>query len=185
MISGILAFFCVSTIIFCSRNSWIKVDIILENSTNFESKVFFQNVISEDFYIANSQTKFDIWNIEIPKINLKANISEGTSPEILDKSVGHFEETATFNGNIGLAAHNRGYNVNYFENLKELETGDEIFYEYKGNKREYIVKTRDIIKETDWSYLEKSENNILTLITCVEDMPEYRRCIQAIEKKEE
>ena len=39
-----------------------------------------------------------------------------------------------------------------------------------------------IIKDTDWSRLENTEENILTLITCVENKPEQRRCIQAIEK---
>ena len=47
------------------------------------------------------------WQIEIPKINLIANISNGTSQEIMLRSVGHFEDTAFWEGNIGLAAHNR------------------------------------------------------------------------------
>ena len=68
------------------------------------------------------------WHLEIPKINLKAEIREGTDSENLNKYIGHFEETVKENGNIGLAAHNRGYKVNYFENLKKLEKGDKIFY---------------------------------------------------------
>ena len=59
------------------------------------------------------------WCVEIPSINLKANISEGTSKETMDKFVGHFEETSKTNGNIGLAAHNRGYENNYFSYLKK------------------------------------------------------------------
>ena len=35
--------------------------------------------------------------------------------------VGHFENTNLLNGNVGLAAHNRGYPINYFARLKELE----------------------------------------------------------------
>ena len=38
-----------------------------------------------------------------------------------------------------------------------------------------------IIKDTDWSYLQETKENKLTLITCVENEPKYRRCIQAIE----
>ena len=60
----------------------------------------------------------NIWQIEIPKINLKAPISEGTSQEIMLNYVGHFENTSIWNGNIGLAAHNRGYPINYFAKLK-------------------------------------------------------------------
>ena len=58
--------------------------------------------------------------IEIPKINLAANIVEGTTEEILNSYVGHFSETVCINGNVGLAAHNRGYPVNYFARIKEL-----------------------------------------------------------------
>lgn len=188
MLSCIIAVFLVVVMSSFSKDSWAKVDIELQNTSDFELSNLYQNTIAEDFVISNFEkqsVKEDIWCIEIPKINLNAEISEGTSAEILNKFVGHFEDTEIWNGNVCLAAHNRGYDVNYFEKLKELETGDEIFYEYKGNRRKYIVKIRDIIKETDWSYLEQYQDNRLTLITCVEDMPEYRRCIQAVEKKEE
>ena len=68
------------------------------------------------------------WEIEIPKIDLVAPISEGTSQEVMLEYVGHFEDTNLLNGNVGLAAHNRGYPINYFSRLKELEVGDEIIY---------------------------------------------------------
>ncbi len=90
-----------------------------------------------------------------------------------------------FDGNVGLASHNRGYRVNYFSRIKELSTGDEIYYNYKGKKRKYIVEINEKIRETDWKYLEKTEDNRITLITCVENEPEYRRCIQGVEIKEE
>ena len=35
----------------------------------------------------------NVWVLEIPKINLIANISEGTSKEVLENFIGHFEET--------------------------------------------------------------------------------------------
>lgn len=126
-----------------------------------------------------------IWQIEIPKISLIAPISEGTTKEILDKYVGHFEETSKEQGNVGLAAHNRGYDVNYFKDLKLLQEGDEIKYTYNQFQTIYEVEKCRIIKDTDWEYLEETEENMLTLITCVENQPEYRRCIQAIKKEEE
>ncbi len=122
-----------------------------------------------------------LWKIEIPKISLKASIGEGTTKEILNQFVGHFEETPKDNGNIGLAAHNRGYPVNYFERVKELEVGDEIIYTYNGIQRKYIVEIVSIIKDTDWSKLENTQDNRITLITCVENVPDSRRCIQGIE----
>ncbi len=126
--------------------------------------------------------KNDSWYIEIPKINLSAPIEEGTTDEVLNQFVGHFEETSKSTGNIGLAAHNRGYSKNYFENLKKLQIGDEIVYHYQDFTKKYIVKKHEIIKDTNWEYLGSSkEINKITLITCVENEPNYRRCIQAEE----
>ncbi len=125
------------------------------------------------------------WFIEIPKISLKAEIAEGTTKETLNQYVGHFEKTQTECGNIGLAAHNRGYKVNYFQNIKQLQKGDEIRYVHDKFEKIYEVEKCRIIKDTDWKYLEDTEDNRLTLITCVENQPEYRRCIQAIEKEED
>lgn len=138
--------------------------------------------MSDTNEIKNTEANIDtsIWQIQIPKINLIANIAESTTSEILNEFVGHFEETSKDDGNIGLAGHNRGYKVNYFENLKDLNKGDEIIYLYNGNQRKYIVDSNTIIKDTDWSKLENTSDNRITLITCVENQPEYRRCIQGI-----
>jgi len=148
-----------------------------ENSQKQEENTENNNVIQE-----NTENKSDfLWQIEIPSINLKALIAEGTSKEVMDEFVGHFEETVTENGNIGLAAHNRGYKVNYFQDLKKLKEGDEIIYKYKDFKKRYVVKTLKIISDEDWSLLEKTEDNRITLITCVENEPSYRRLVQAVE----
>ena len=129
-----------------------------------------------------TETKESNWKIKIPKISLEASISEGTGKEVMDKYVGHFEETSKKSGNIGLAAHNRGYAVNYFAKIKELKEGDEIIYKYNDFEKTYIVVENKIIKDTDWEDLEETEENKITLITCVENEPAYRRCIQGIEK---
>lgn len=124
--------------------------------------------------------KQSLWQLEIPRINLVAPIAEGTSTNIMNEFVGHFEETPKDNGNIGLAAHNRGYKVNYFQDLKLLQKGDLIIYTYNGSITKYGVNEIGIIKDTDWSKLEDDKQDKLTLITCLEDKPEYRRYIQAI-----
>ena len=48
----------------------------------------------------------------------------------------------------------------------------------------YIVETIEIIENTNWNYLKNTEDNRITLITCIENEPKYRRCIQGIEKVE-
>lgn len=150
-----------------------KVGIEIFNTKTLQS----ENIFDEEKEIKNT-----IWQINIPKIELSADISNGTDKETLNKYVGHFIETPIKDGNIALAGHNRGYNVNYFSRLKELREGDEIIYIHNEINRIYEVTKNKIIKDTDIDVLENTEENILTLITCVENEPNYRRCVQAEEK---
>lgn len=76
-----------------------------------------------------------------------------------------------------------GYKASYFGNIKNLEMGDEIIYKTPYGTRTYIVNDTMIIDETDWTYLGETEENKITLITCVENRPAYRRCVQGIEKQ--
>ena len=144
-------------------------------SNNFKKN----NVIIPD---NNEDVEKEEWYIKIDKISLKAPIQEGTTMKTMEDYVGHFEETPEIIGNVCLAAHNRGYKNNYFARIKELEEGDEIIYKYKNIEKIYKVTKHEIIKNTDWTNLEKTEENRITLITCVENEPQYRRCIQGIEK---
>lgn len=186
ILSAIIALFVVIFININFRVSNLYFDIV---PTNISIEEYEKEVLNEVITISTEEridsTLNKEWKIEIPKINLNTSIAEGTTQEILNNFVGHFSETSCDEGNVGLAAHNRGYKVNYFQKLKELEIGDEIIYKYNGKVRKYLVDQKDIIKETDWSYLENTADNRITLITCVEDLPEYRRCIQGVEIKEE
>lgn len=133
--------------------------------------------------ISLNQYKQYNWRIIISKINLDASILEGTNKEVLRRGVGHFETTSKWDGNVCLAAHNRGYKYNYFQELKSLKMGDIIIYQTEKGKRTYSVEVKEKIKETDWSKIKETKENYLTLLTCVENMPEYRLCIQAKEIK--
>ena len=164
-----------------------KYHIKLKSNTEIGKEIMrknFQDLSNKNITTNNEnlETVNTIWQIKIPKINLIANIKEGTDKETLNQFVGHFEETQRQNGNIGLAAHNRGYEVNYFARLRELKKGDEIIYQYNNYNKTYVVIRVLIIKDTNWDVLENTEENTLTLITCVENEPEFRRCVQAEEK---
>lgn len=169
----------------------INLIINNEKEKNIDFNSQNQEIISEENIHKNEKEKNEInnninnyiyetnWYIEIPSISLIAPISETTEEEVLNKYIGHFEDTSKQEGNIGLAGHNRGYDVNYFENLKNVKTGEKIIYKYNDFEAEYIIDKIEIIKETDWSYLENTTENKITLITCVENEPQYRRCVQA------
>lgn len=119
--------------------------------------------------------------LEIPKINLIAPIQEGTSQEVLKVAVGHFSESSYWNGNVALASHNRSQYVHYFEKINELQVGDEIIYKTKYGSRIYKVYENNIIDETDWSVIENTSENIITLITCINNEPEKRLCVRGEE----
>lgn len=149
------------------------------NQTKEEKQAKTENATTKETNIKEKQ-----WYLKIPRIFLEAEIAEGTTTEVMNTYIGHFEESAKKEGNICLAAHNRGYPVNYFQNLKLLKKGDKIEYKYQNFKKEYEVTENYIIKDTDWSCMEKTEENEITLITCIENEPEYRRCIKGIEKEQ-
>lgn len=190
----ILIYFCITNINFnpysilnLFKKNVVQVEMnsnIINISTHdgIEEKTEIQNNYTEQEIDIQKETKEDNWKIIIPIIGLEAEISEGTSKKTMDKYVGHFEETSKSIGNIGLAAHNRGYQVNYFANLKKLKEGDAIIYKFNKFEKTYIVKKHIIITDEDWSYLEDTEENTITLITCVENEPQYRRCIQGVER---
>ncbi len=81
-----------------------------------------------------------------------------------------------------LLHHNRG-SSGYFQKLKNVSEGDEITYTTTLGTRNYIVQSVGRISETDWTKLEYTNDNRLTLITCVEDVPNQRLCVQAVEKR--
>ena len=118
--------------------------------------------------------------IKIDKIGFEGLIYEGTSLDTLRKGVGHFENSPYLNGNVCLAAHNTN---EYWAKLHTLENGDKITYISFLGTKEYQVTNVTKISETDWTLLQNSDENILTLITCVKGDKPKRLCVQAIEVK--
>ena len=128
-----------------TKKSSLRAGFQVENISNGIAQ---ENIIQEETKEEEKETK-ENWYLEIPKINLKAPISEGTTSEVMDDYIGHFEETSKDLGNIGLAAHNRGYKNNYFRDLKQLQENDEIYYTHNGKTRKYVVTKSTIIKDND------------------------------------
>lgn len=156
---------------------------------NSSKLVNVEDIKTDDNYenITYDKTE-DVWDdsvlgiITIEKIGLNATVKEGTTSDILLEYVGHIENTATYDGNIGLAGHNRGCKNSYFARLNELKIGDEIRYKTKFYERTYVVDNIQVILETDWSLLQSTEENKLSLITCITNKRKQRLCVQATEK---
>ena len=180
----------------------ILIFILITCFCSFVESCFYENKIIKLTKVANTVTlkiaedaaienikgttnnktvgKSNEWTLRISAIGLCGTISNGTDSKTLDKYIGHFENTKKSKGNIGLAEHHRGYKVNYFKDIKKLKNGDIIQYFWNGKEYRYKVYKNYIIKDTDWSVLNTKNKEEITLITCVENKPEYRRCVKGI-----
>ncbi len=123
--------------------------------------------------------------LSIPDLSLSVRVFESDNEmEDMDKGVAHFKSTSAWEGNIGFSAHNVNFNgtAGYFYSLHTLQKGAVIKYETALGDREYTVESVKEIAESDWSALERTEDNRVTLITCISGKPSMRLCVQAIEK---
>ncbi|MDL2272988.1 class D sortase [Oscillospiraceae bacterium OttesenSCG-928-G22] len=123
-----------------------------------------------------------IGTLKIPAIGLTVTAYDGELTAAMKKGVGHIDSTSAWNGNIGIVGHNRGVTL-HFGKLKNLKAGDEITYSTTLGSRTYVVTTVQKIASDDWSYLQYTTDNRLTLLTCVENQPQYRLVVQAAEKR--
>ena len=161
-----------------------------ESETNIEIENKTEQILDNGILPETQETNLEYKDnstgtIEIPKIGLVAPIKEGTDLETLAQYVGHFSNSSVWDGNVALAAHNRGTSVkHYFDRINELVNGDTIIYKTKLGERSYKVISSKEIEHTDWSVTESNanENNTITLITCIRNQPEKRLCVIAEEK---
>ena len=124
----------------------------------------------------------EIGTLTIPDILLEnAPIRESVELSTLSQTIGHFPSTSVYAGNVGLASHNSGSQGDFFKNLKKIKIGSEIYYQTKFGTKRYVVTVKETIDENDWSYLKKTDDNRITLITCVAGQREKRLCVQAVE----
>lgn len=142
---------------------------------NYQPAVLFTEMASDLYYKNGSLGK-----IEIPALSLSVRIYQGTDSKTLAKGVGHFEDTSIWEGNVCLAAHNRGAN-SYFGQIHTLDIGDRITLTTKLGTRTYKVTDVSKVSETDRSGLADSGENMLTLYTCVRNQRDQRWCVTAVE----
>lgn len=126
--------------------------------------------------------KDSIGMLEIESIQLSVNAYDsGDDMADMKKGIAHFQNTSYWDGNIGFAGHNGGASYSFFGQLHKVKPGDTITYTTELGSRTYTVSDIWTIADDDWSHLERTDDNRLTLITCVAD-PAKRLCVQAVEK---
>ena len=132
--------------------------------------------VSDSLYYSGG----NLGTLKIPSIGVSVKIYEGTGSAQLAKGAGHFTDTSIWDGNVSLAAHNRGTN-NYFGKIHTLKPGDTVTLTTKMGTRTYAVESVKKITETDNSDTAATWENCVTLFTCVRDERDYRWCVRAVE----
>lgn len=102
--------------------------------------------------------------LRIPKIGLEVAVLPGTNDFVLNRAVGHIEETPLpgTDSNSGIAGHRDGF----FRGLKEVAPGDAIELETPGGRETYHVHRIWIVDPEDVSVLDPTPVRTLTLVTC-------------------
>ena len=109
--------------------------------------------------------------IEIPKINVNLVIFHGTSMAVLDKGVGHLENTSLPVGGTGthavLSAHTAYAKASLFNDLIKLGEGDLFILTVLDEKLDYEVNQIKVVEPADTSdlYIDLQEDYV-TLVTC-------------------
>ena len=148
----------------------------VSSGNGYQPAVLFTEVASDLYYKNGS-----LGRLEIPALDLSVRICQGTDSAALVKGAGHFTNTSIWDGNVAIAGHNRGVN-NHFGKIHTLNVGDTIKLMTKLGERSYEVYSVAKIGADDTSVLNDSAENIITLVTCVMNQPDYRWCVQARQK---
>ena len=143
--------------------------------------------LSTETYTLPEEVRLDdgsIGTLEIPALCLTAPVFETEDAlESMIKGVAHFAGTSAWDGNVGLASHNvpPAGAAAFFRDIHLLKQGDVIVYTTAQGRRQYRVTAVEEIAQDDWSYLDRTEDNRITLITCITGKPELRLMVQATE----
>jgi sortase A len=102
--------------------------------------------------------------LRIPRIRLEVAVLPGTDDFVLDRAVGHIEDTALpgTDSNCGIAGHRDGF----FRGLKDIAVGDAIELETLKGREMYHVERTWIVAPEDVSVLDPTRVRALTLVTC-------------------
>jgi sortase A len=102
--------------------------------------------------------------LRIPGIGLEVAVLPGTDEFVLNRAVGHIDDTALpgTEGNAGIAGHRDGF----FRGLKDVAPGDLIELETLDGRQAYHVERTWIVDPEDVSVLDPTPGRALTLVTC-------------------
>ena len=107
--------------------------------------------------------------IEIPGLDIRYPVMEGTTSKVLNAGIGHIEETAGIgeSGNCVLCGHNGSRYGTFFTPLSQISIGDEVMItDKKGQEHIYEVTETEVVNPYDNSIKTQGDEKELTLFTC-------------------
>ncbi len=134
----------------------------------------FTNV--SEMYLADGS----IGTLSISALGISMKIWEGETNASMAKGLGHYSSTSGWDGNVGVCGHNRGARYTIGQ-IKDLSAGALISLSTVYGERIYAVTSVNRIANNDWSYLQPTSDNRITLTTCLAGQPALRVCVQAVE----
>ena len=112
-------------------------------------------------------------NFEIPSLDIKVPVLEGTDNKALQVSAGHFEGTGALGkGNYCIAGHNSTIYAEIFNDLDRIKIGDEMYLVDIDENRTrycYIVTEYKIVDPKQVEVLNDFGDDRLTVISCTDD----------------
>ncbi len=112
-------------------------------------------------------------NFEIPELDIKVPVLEGTDSKSLQVSAGHFENTGSLGkGNYCICGHNSTIYAEIFNDLDKIKTGDEMILVDKDKERTrytYVVTEYKIVDPKDTWVLNDFGDDRITVISCTDD----------------
>ena len=112
-------------------------------------------------------------NFEIPRLNIKVPVLEGTDSKALQVSAGHFEGTGALGkGNYCIAGHNSTIYAEIFNDLDQIQIGDEMYLvdiDKNRTRYKYVVTEYKTVEPSDTWVLNDFGDDRLTVISCTDD----------------
>ena len=112
-------------------------------------------------------------NFEIPRLNIKVPVLEGTDSKALQVSAGHFKGTGALGkGNYCIAGHNSTIYAEIFNDLDQIQIGDEMYLVDIDDNRTrytYVITEYKTVEPSDTWVLNDFGDNRLTVISCTDD----------------
>lgn len=138
--------------------------------------------VGKKMYASMLEVNEKIGTVEIPSIEQKLPIFAGTTEEVLQKGVGHLENTSLpvggKNTHSVLTAHRGLPDKKLFTDLPEVQMGDVFFVKNMKEVLAYKVDKIEVIEPTEFEHLKIEEGkDYVTLLTCTPYMVNSHRLI--------